>query len=93
MGRHEHAVEEGSVRTMGVRATMGGTTIEAHEEKRMRKAAHDRTMAQACEADRARKQERARRAKVAGPDALRKGKYPRCTQWRASNVTHHIFTP
>jgi hypothetical protein len=32
------------------------------------------------EADRERKRERARRAKEAGPDAIRKRKYPRCTQ-------------
>jgi len=31
------------------------------------------------EADRERKHERARRAKEAGPEAIRKGKYPRCT--------------
>ena len=33
-----------------------------------------------CEADRERKRERARRAKEAGPEAISKGKYPRCTQ-------------
>ena len=32
------------------------------------------------EADRERKRERARRAKEAGSEAIRKGKYPRCTQ-------------
>ena len=32
------------------------------------------------EIDRERKRERARRAKEAGPEAIRKGKYPRCTQ-------------
>ena len=32
------------------------------------------------EADRAIKRERARRAKEAGPEAIRNGKYPRCTQ-------------
>ena len=32
------------------------------------------------EADRERKRERARRAKEAGPEAIRKGKYLRCTQ-------------
>ena len=31
-------------------------------------------------ADRERKRERARRAKEAGSEAIRKGKYPRCTQ-------------
>jgi hypothetical protein len=39
---------------------------------------HEATAAR--EADRERKRERARRAKEAGPDAMRKGKYPRCTQ-------------
>ena len=32
------------------------------------------------EADSERKRERARRAKEAGPEAIRKGKYPRYTQ-------------
>ena len=32
------------------------------------------------EADRERKRERARRAKEAGPESIRKGKYPWCTQ-------------
>ena len=32
------------------------------------------------EADREMKRERDRRAKEAGPEAIRKGKYPRCTQ-------------
>jgi hypothetical protein len=36
--------------------------------------------AQAREADREKKRDRARRAKAAGPDAIKKGKYPRCTQ-------------
>jgi hypothetical protein len=35
---------------------------------------------QAHEADRERKRERARRAKEAGTDVIRKGKHPRCTQ-------------
>ena len=39
-----------------------------------------RRQAEEREADRDRKQERARRAKEAGPEAIRKGKYPRCTQ-------------
>ncbi|CAN6338737.1 unnamed protein product [Urochloa humidicola] len=39
-----------------------------------RQKAHER------EAERERKRERARRAKAAGPEAIRKGKYPRCTQ-------------
>jgi hypothetical protein len=36
--------------------------------------------AQAREADRERERERTRRAKAAGPDAIRKGKYPSCTK-------------
>ena len=36
--------------------------------------------AEAREADREKKRERARRAKEAGPEAIRKEKYPRCTQ-------------
>jgi hypothetical protein len=36
--------------------------------------------AQAHEANKKRKRERARWAKAAGPDAIRKGKYPRSTQ-------------
>ena len=32
------------------------------------------------EADREKKRERAHCAKEAGPEAIRKGKYPRCTQ-------------
>jgi hypothetical protein len=40
----------------------------------------ERDGAQACEANRERKRERAHRAKVAGSDAITKGKYPRCTQ-------------
>ena len=40
----------------------------------------DRKAAVEGEADRERKLEMARRAKEAGPEAIRKGKYPRCTQ-------------
>jgi hypothetical protein len=40
----------------------------------------ERHQAEEREADRERKRERARRAKKAGPEAIRKGKYPRCTQ-------------
>ena len=36
--------------------------------------------AEAREADREKKRERAPPAKKAGPEAIRKGKYPRCTQ-------------
>jgi hypothetical protein len=50
------------------------------EEVRARKEAAEREAAEAREADRERKRERARRAKAAGPEAIRKGKYPRCTQ-------------
>ena len=40
----------------------------------------ERQKAEEREADRERKRERARRAKEAGSEAIRKGKYPRCTQ-------------
>ncbi|CAN6356430.1 unnamed protein product [Urochloa humidicola] len=61
---------------------------EQQEEKRkkdredIRKRTEDieRQEAQEREAERERKRERARRAKAAGPEAIRKGKYPRCTQ-------------
>ena len=54
--------------------------LKWQQEERMRKAAQDHTAAQAREAGKARKQESVHRAKAVGPDALRKGKYPRCTQ-------------
>ena len=41
---------------------------------------HNRKAVAEREADRERKRERARRAKEAGPEAIRKDKYPRCTQ-------------
>ncbi|CAN6309143.1 unnamed protein product [Urochloa humidicola] len=50
------------------------------EEIRKRMEEIERQEAQEREADRERKRERARRAKAAGPEAIRKGKYPRCTQ-------------
>ena len=53
---------------------------QQQEEIRVRQQMREREEAQAREADRERKRERARRAKEAGPDAIRKGKYPRCTQ-------------
>ena len=40
----------------------------------------ERRHAEEREADRERKRERARRAKEVGPEAIRKGKYRRCTQ-------------
>ena len=40
----------------------------------------ERQEAEERETDRERKRERARHAKEAGPKAIRKGKYPRCTQ-------------
>ena len=46
---------------------------------RKRIAEVERQEAEAREADREKKRERARRAKEAGPEAIRKGKYPRCT--------------
>jgi hypothetical protein len=62
--------------------------VEKEEEKRkqqqeeicVRQQMREREEAQAREADRERKRERARQVKEAGPDAIRKGKYPRCTQ-------------
>jgi hypothetical protein len=53
---------------------------EEQKEMRHHQEMREREVAQAREADRERKRERARRAKAAGPDAIRKGKYPRCTQ-------------
>ena len=53
---------------------------EQQEEIRIRREIEEREAVAAREADRERKRERARRAKEAGPDAMRKGKYPRCTQ-------------
>jgi len=50
------------------------------EEIRKRFEEVERQAAQEREAERERKRERARRAKAAGPEAIRKGKYPRCTQ-------------
>ena len=50
------------------------------EAIRKRREDIDRREAEAREADRERKRERARRANEAGPKAIRKGKYPHCTQ-------------
>ena len=50
------------------------------EEIQKRFADVERRQAEERETDRERKRERARRAKEAGPEAIRKGKYPRCTQ-------------
>ena len=50
------------------------------EEIRKRIAEVERQEAETREADRKKKRERARHAKEAGPEAIRKGKYPRCTQ-------------
>ena len=50
------------------------------EDIRKRIAEVERQEVVAREADREKKRERARRAKEAGPEAIRKGKYPRCTQ-------------
>ena len=46
----------------------------------MRKVAKERAVAEAHKARREMKWERARRAKAQGTDALRKRKYPECTQ-------------
>jgi hypothetical protein len=53
---------------------------EQQEEIRIRRETKEREAVAAHEVDRERKRERARRAKEAGPDAMRKEKYPRCTQ-------------
>ena len=53
---------------------------KGQEEIRKRMEEVDRKAAAEREADRERKQKRARRAKKAGPEAIRKGKYSRCTQ-------------
>ena len=50
------------------------------EEIQKRFADMERRQTEEREADRERKRERARRAKEAMPEAIRKGKYPRCTQ-------------
>ena len=50
------------------------------EEIQKRIAEVERQKAEEREADRERKRERACRAKEAGSEAIRKGKYPRCTQ-------------
>jgi hypothetical protein len=53
---------------------------QQHEEIRVHQQMREHEEAHACEADRERKRGRARWAKVAGPGAIRKGKYPHCTQ-------------
>jgi len=50
------------------------------EDIRKRIAEVERQEAEAREADREKKRERASRAKEAGLEAIRKCKYPRCTQ-------------
>ena len=50
------------------------------EDIQKRIAEVERQKAEEREADRERKRERARRAKEAGSEAIRKGKYSRCTQ-------------
>ena len=50
------------------------------EDIRKRIAEVERQEAETREADREKKRERAHHAKEAGPEAIRKGKYPRCTQ-------------
>jgi len=50
------------------------------EDIRNRFAEVERQETEKHEADRKRNRERARRAKEAGPEAIRKGKYPRCMQ-------------
>jgi hypothetical protein len=52
---------------------------EEQKEMRHRQEIREREVAQVREADRERKRERACWAKTAGSNAIRKGKYPRCT--------------
>jgi hypothetical protein len=56
------------------------TRRKEEEEERLRRELEAHRAAAAREAERQRMRERARRAREAGPDALRKGKWPRCTQ-------------
>jgi hypothetical protein len=53
---------------------------QQHEEIRVHQQMREHEEAHAREADRERKRGRARWAKEAGPGAIRKGKYPHCTQ-------------
>jgi hypothetical protein len=53
---------------------------EEQKEMRHHQEMREREAAQARDANRERKRERARRAKEDGLDAIRKWKYPRCTQ-------------
>jgi septal ring factor EnvC (AmiA/AmiB activator) len=63
---------------------------EQQEEIRIRQEIKECEAAAAREADRERKRERARRAKEGGPDAMRKGKYPHCTQYSTPSATISI---
>jgi hypothetical protein len=58
------------------RAKMKDEEKEMHNRQDMR----ERETTQAREADRERKRERTRWVEEAGSDAIRKGKYPCCTQ-------------
>jgi hypothetical protein len=53
---------------------------EQQEEIRIRREIKEREATATREIDRERNGERACQAKEAGPDAMRKEKYPRCTQ-------------
>ena len=53
---------------------------QQQEELWLKCQEEERAVAEAREDERERKSERARHAKALGPDALRKGKYPMCTQ-------------
>ena len=69
-----------SARKIKKRSKRGSQRKKDKEEIEKRFAEVERRQAEEREADRERKRERARRAKEAGPEAIRKGKYPRCTQ-------------
>ena len=64
---------------MAANAARGKNGGEAQERSRRGPDVEHR-QSEEREADRERKRERVRRAKEAGPEAIRKGKYPRCTQ-------------
>ena len=62
---HEEQMEEKRKKDQDIRKRIAEVEHQEAEER---------------EADREKKRERVRRAKKAGPEAIRKGKYPRCTQ-------------
>ena len=82
--RNTLSAKQGGLRKGGSECCKRKKMEEKHkkdkEEIQKRFADVERRQAEEREADRERKRERARCAKEAGPEAIRKGKYPRCTQ-------------